>query len=168
MTAVLLYVEHELDDHEMAAALAALASLPGQDGGAPVDVTVLVPYRDHHATTLMDDVVAARGASATSATADARHEAAVARVVSRRTLDHVLAGLRNAGHACRGETVPVRDQVRDLVAEAASQQARAAIVVSPPHRIQHLLHHDLESRLRAAGVPWVVHVDGTPPHPASG
>jgi hypothetical protein len=164
MTAVLLYVEHELDDHEMAAALAALASLPGRDGDALVDVTVLVPYRDPHATSLMDDVAAARGAGAGAGTAmaDARHEAAVARMVSRRTLEHVLAGLRDAGHACRGEIVPVNDQVRDLVAEATSLQAQAALVVSPRHRIQHLLHRDLESRLRSAGVPWVVHVDEGP------
>ena len=33
MTTVLLYVEHELDAHELAAVLGALASLPGQGAG---------------------------------------------------------------------------------------------------------------------------------------
>jgi hypothetical protein len=160
MTTVLLYVEHELDAHELAAVLRALESLPGQGADAPVEVRVLVPYRDHHTTTLMNDVVAARGASAASAVADARHDAAVARTVSRHTLGLTVTALQAAGHPCRGEIVPVRDQVRDLVAEASAAQAHAALVVSPPHRIQHLLHRDLEHRLRGAGVPWVVRVDG--------
>jgi hypothetical protein len=158
MTTVLLFAEHELDQAEVAGTLEALAGLR-VTGDSPVEVTVLVPYCASRPVALMDDVAAARGSSASRAFGDARQDAAGARLSAQQTLRHVLWAVRKGGHVARGELVPVHDVVRDLVLEAAARQATAALVVTSPHRVAHLLHRDLEHRLRRAGVRHVAQVE---------
>jgi hypothetical protein len=157
MTTVLLFAEHELDQDELTATLDALASLH-PDGNGRADVSVLVPYAAHRSADLMLGVAAARGMSASRATADSRHEAAARRASADRVLVHVLSAVRGAGYVARGELVGVHDVVRDLVAEAASRGATKALVVTSPHRFVHLVHRDLEHRLLRAGLSQVVRV----------
>ncbi len=155
MTAVLLFAEHELTDREVSRTLDALAELRG-DGEDPVDVTVLVPYAAHWPVALVDELAAARGAPAARALDDARHDAAAAVGSERRIMRHVLSAVRGGGHRARGELVALRDVVRDLVAEAVVRRATTVLVVASPHPLSHLLHRDLEHRLRRAGVAQVV------------
>jgi hypothetical protein len=157
MTTVLLFAEHELNRLEVAATLEALAELR-LDGERPVDVTVLVPHQAHWPVALMDDVAAARGSAASPAFEDARRDGAVARREAGQVLRHVLSSLHVRGHAARGELVPVHEAVRDLVTEAAAREAAMVLLVSSPHRLAHLVHRDLEYRLRRAGVLRVVRV----------
>jgi hypothetical protein len=155
MTTILLFVEHELNHREVTETLEALAGLR-VDGEGPVDVSVLVPRSAHWPVPLMDDVAAAHGTSVTRAVADGRHDAAVSTAAARRILRHALTAIRGGGHAARGELVSAREAVRDLATEAAARRASTALVVSSPHRFSHLLHHDLEHRLRRAGIAHVI------------
>ena len=157
MTTVLLFTEHELDQDELTATLDALATLP-LDGNGRADVSVLVPYPAHRSADLMLDVAAARGMSASRATADSHHEAAARQASADQVLRHVLSAVRGAGHVARGELVGVHNVVRDLVAKAASRGATTAVVVASPHWFSHLAHRDLEHRLRHAGLSQVVRV----------
>jgi hypothetical protein len=157
MTTVLLFAEHELDGREVTMTLEALAGLRS-DGERQVDVTVVVPYPAHWPAALTLDLAAARGLSASRTVADSRHDAVVVRASALQVLHHVLSAVRDGGHVARGELVAVRDAVRDLTAEAAARRATTALVVSSPHRVSHLLHRDLEHRLRHAGVDRVVRV----------
>ena len=54
----------------------------------------------------------------------------------------------------------VREEVRDIVTEAVARRATTVLVVSSPHRLSHLLHRDLEHRLRRAGIARVIRVHG--------
>ena len=155
MTNVLLFAEHELNRAEVTEALEAFAALR-VDGDHQVDVTVLVPCSATWTVALMDDLAATHGSSTSSAFGDARHDAAVARASARRILRHVLTSVRGGGHRARGEVVMARDAVRELAAEAAASGATTAVVVSSPHRLSHLMHRDLEHRLRRAGLENVV------------
>ncbi len=159
MTTVLLFVEHELDDREVTATLRALAELQGE-GRDKVDVTVLVPCATHRLVALSDVLVAAHGTPASWALGDARHDVALARTSARRTMEHVLAAVRARGHRASGELVAVREEVQDIVREAAARRATTVLVASSPHRLSHLLHRDLEHRLRRAGIPHVRRLDG--------
>jgi hypothetical protein len=159
MTTVLLFAEHELNEREVASTLEALADLR-VDGEPQVDVTVLVPYHGHGPVELPLDVATARGMSTSRAIEDSHHEATVARGSAQRTLQHVLLAVREGGHVARGELVAVREAVQDLVAEAEVRRATTVLVVSSPHGFSHLLHRDLEHRLRQAGVARVIRVHG--------
>src|SRR4051794_34190861 len=159
MTTVLLFAEHELNEREVASTLQALADLR-VDGEPQADVTVLVPYHGRGPAELPLDVATARGMSTSRAIEESRYEATVARGSAHRTLEHVLLGVRRGGHVARGELVALREAVQDLVAEAAARQATTVLVVSSPHGFSHLLHRDLEHRLRHAGVARVVRVHG--------
>jgi hypothetical protein len=162
MTMVLLFAEHELTRREVTETLQALAALR-VDGDGQVDVTVLVPCSATWAVTLMDDLAASHGSSASSALGDARHDATVAMGSARRTLRHVLSAVRGGGHHARGEVVTARDAVRELATEAVASGATTAVVVSSPHRLSYLLHRDLEHRLRRAGLAHVVRLGGRLP-----
>ena len=157
MTTVLLFVEHELNRREVARTLEALADLR-LDGDREMDVTVVVPYLAHWEVPLMLEVAAARGMSASRALGDWHHDADQAMDSARQTLAHALSAVREGGHTARGELVAVREAVRDLAAEAAARHARTVLVVSSPHRLSHLLHRDLEHRLRHVGVARVLRV----------
>lgn len=159
MTTILLFVEHELNEPEVTATLEALAELR-VDGGDQVDVTVLVPCAAHWPVALGDVVVAAHGTPASWALGDARRDAAVAKTSARRVLEHVLMAVRGGGHLANGELVAVREVVRDLANEAAVRRATTVLVVSSAHRLSHLLHRDLEHRLRRAGIAHVVRLRG--------
>jgi hypothetical protein len=159
MRTVLLFVEHELNGREVARTLEALANLR-VDGERELDVTVVVPYLAQWGVPLMLDVAAARGLPASRPLGDSRHDAALARDSARQTLEHALSAVREGGHVVRGELVAVREAVRDLAAEAAARQAKTVLVVSSPHRLSHLVHRDLEHRLRHAGVARVLRVHG--------
>ena len=110
----------------------------------------------------MDEIAASRGAPAGRAVADLRRDSTIARTQARRALEHIVGVLRDEGIHAAGEVVPTRDQVRDLVAEAWGSNAAAALLVTSPHRISHLLHRDLAHRLRRAGLAEVVVVNGLP------
>jgi len=155
MTTVLLFTEHELNEREVTWTLEALADLR-VDGEDPVDVTVLVPCAAHWSVPLMDELAAARGTPASWALGEAHRDAAVARASERRLLRHVLSAVRGGGHLARGELVAVREVVRDLVTEAIVRRATTVLVVASPHRLSHLLHRDLEHRLRRAGIGNVI------------
>ncbi len=159
MATVLIFAEHELNMHEVAMMREALTELRDRSDGS-LDATVLVPYESHRSTTFMDDAVAAHGISATRALDDARHDAATARASARRALRHVLAAVRGAGHPATGELVAVGDVARGLVGEAVARGSSTVLVVSSPHRVAHVLHRDLEHRLRRAGIAHVVRLDG--------
>ncbi len=155
MTTVLLFAEHELNEREVTGTLGALAELR-VDGEHQVDVTVLVPCAAHWPVPLMDELAAAHGTPASWTLGDTRRDAAVARAEAHRVLQHVRSAVRGGGHLTRGELVAVRDVVRDLVTEALVRRATTVLVVSSPHRLSHLLHRDLEHRLRRAGITHVV------------
>lgn len=155
MTTVLLFVEHELNEREVTGTLEALAQLPVH-GEPQVDVTVLVPSAAHWPVALSDVLVAAHGTPTSWALVDARRDAALAKTSARRTLEHALAAVRAGGHRARGELVTVHDEVKDIVTEAVARQATTVLVVSSPHRLSHLLHRDLEHRLRRAGIAHVM------------
>jgi len=131
-----------------------------------IDVTVLVPCAAHRQVTLSYVLVAAQGTPASWALGDARRDPALGTTSAGRTVEHVLAALRAGGHRARGELVTVREEVRDIVTEAVARHATTVLVVSSPHRLSHLLHRDLERRLRRAGIAHVMRlhsVDATTP-----
>jgi hypothetical protein len=158
MTTVLLFVEHELSAREVTKTLEELVNLRvgGED---QVDVTVLVPCPSLWSAALMDDLAATRGPRA-SRGLGARHDAAMAKASARQIMRHAESALRRAGHPARGELVAVREVVRDLVTEAVVRRATTALIVSSPHHLSHLLHRDLERRLRRAGIGNVIRVHG--------
>ena len=158
MTKVLLYAEHALSDSERTSVLQALVALPFDD----VEVTVIVPFQGHSSGALMDEISASRGASVAAAVGDMRHDNEMARAAARRHLDHVVGDLRAAGIEAYGELVPTRDQVKDLVAEVTWSHAEAALVVAGRHGVAHLLHRDLEHRLRQVGLAPVIAVGTVP------
>lgn len=95
----------------------------------------------------MDEVAAARGMSYQAAAADMRAGRTETTTQARHRLSSVVASLRSAGHTASGELVAA-GTTRTVLAEVRSRRPDAVVLLNSQHRVAHLLHHDLEARLR--------------------
>ncbi len=156
MNHVLLYAEHEPHARELPALMSHLDGIDAGDTGPP-ELTVLMPLPSTTTGSLMDELAAARGLSYEHASHDLRAGRSAALVEASRHLASTLATLRSAGHAARGELVGPAS-ARTVLREVRQRRPDVVVLLSSPHRLAHLLRHDLEARLRHAGTATVVAV----------
>jgi hypothetical protein len=163
MATVLVFADHEPSEVELPRLTASLESVV-EDGG---DITVLVPVRAARTSSLMDEVAAARGMNARSATGDMRTDEGRTETEARARLAHLVAELRQAGYAVHGELVtgpPARAIRRQLDGAGAD----TVVVLDGHHRLAHLFGADVVRRLRRGGDVQVVPVVGVTDGPGPG